>query len=135
MKEEFVLVSRRKFSFGLFNFLGVFLLHGHHFLNSFFSYDILFHRATFITLVRIFAKLAFFKSVFSLSGGLTSRSWNIVQVSCLFWLINFAGMFTFLFSSITSIYCLAKSQVRFPKKTFCQRIVSIISFIKKWCRV
>ena len=95
---------------------------------------------TFTTVVRIFAELAFFYYLCSLSGGLTSRFWvfwNLVQIDGLIWLKYFAGMFTSLFGSMTSRYCFGKSQFRFTKKTLSQRIVpqTIMSFIKESWRV
>ena len=76
---------------------------------------------TFTTVVRIFAKLAFFNYLCRQSGGVTSRFWvfwNLVQIDVLIWLKYFAGMFTSLFDSMTSRYCFGKSQFRITKKSY-----------------
>ena len=82
---------------------------------------------TFTTEVRIYAKLAFVNYLCSLREVWTSRFWvfyNLMQIDGLIWLKNSAGMFTNLFGSMTSRYCFGKSQFRFMKKTFPQRIIS-----------
>ena len=129
IKEKFAFVSRRWFSFSLFNFVERFSVTWTALLKMVFPITVMANFSiggTFTTVVRIFAKLAFFNYLCSLSGALTSRFsvfWNLVQMYGLIWRQYIAGMFASLFGSMTSRYCFGKNQFRFTKKMFCQRII------------
>ena len=136
IKEKFVFVSRRWFSFGLFNFVESFSLMWTALLKMLFAITVMVHfsiGAIFNTVVRIFAKLAFFNYVISLSGGLNSRFWmfwNLVQINGLVWLKNFSGMFTSLFGSMT---CKPANTALGRDKSDSQRRLSLqeLSFVQQ----
>ena len=92
IKEKFVFVSRRWFSFSLFIFVDSFSITWTALLKMVFPITVMENFSidgTFTTVVRIFGKLAFFDCLCSLSGDFTSRFWvfrNLVQVDGVIWL-------------------------------------------------